>query len=190
MSTVRYVSNEDEERDGNEMFVGMVKNTDDRATCNKWTQKLRVDKSNIDFKLDTGSDVNIISEQAYLRMSPIPKLERSQAVLMSYSRNEIPSIGVCQVSIRYKKRLISTSMEVVSDGHRPALQGGPDCDRLGIVRRVNALQSRSTNEQYKAYIKKTYPQLFQDNGSLPGEHTIVLKEGAKSVVHAPRRVAV
>ena len=78
-----YVSNEDEARDGNEMFVGMVKNTDDRATCNKWTQKLRVDKSNIDFKLDTGSDVNIISEQAYLRMSPTPKLERSQAVLMS-----------------------------------------------------------------------------------------------------------
>ena len=47
-----------------EMFVGMVKNAD-TATDNKWTQKLRAENCTISFKLDTGSDVSILSEKQH-----------------------------------------------------------------------------------------------------------------------------
>ena len=47
-----------------------------------------------------------------------------------------------------------------------------------------------SNDTMRVEIKKSYPQLFQGNRTMPGIHTIVLKDGAIGVIHAPRRVAV
>ena len=77
---VRYVSHYDPTDGTAEMFVGMVKNAH-TATDNKWTQKLRVDNCTISFKLDTGSDVSIISEKQYQCIKPAPKLEKSSTVM-------------------------------------------------------------------------------------------------------------
>ena len=83
-------------------------------------------------------------------------------------------------------------MEVVREECRPALLGGPDCDKLGFVKRLNAMKKNEakSNDTMRVEIKKSYPQLFQGNGTLPGIHTIVLKDDTTSAIHAPRRVAV
>ncbi|KAK2143360.1 hypothetical protein NP493_4554g00000 [Ridgeia piscesae] len=158
----------------------------------KWTQKLQVENCWVSFKLDTGSDVSIISEQQYLKLKPTPQLEKSPAVMTSYSGERIQSLGVCRVSVRYKKRKIATFMEVVQDECRPALLGGNDCEMLGLLKRVHLIEAgrKPQNEPMKEEIKKKHSQLFRGNGALPGVHTIVLKDGAKGVIHAPRRVAV
>ena len=80
---MRYVSHYDPTDGTTEMFVDMVKNAD-TATDNKWTRKLRIDTCTISFKLDTGSDVSIISAQQYQRIKPAPKLEKSLTVMTSY----------------------------------------------------------------------------------------------------------
>ena len=77
-------------------------------------------------------------------------------------------------------------MAVVHYERRPALLGGTDCARLGLVKRVHAV----TTKDMKAKILKSHPQLFHGSGSLPGVHTIVLKDDAAAVIHAPRRVTV
>ena len=61
----------------------LLEKTADTATENKWT--LRFDNCTISFKLDTGSDVSIISEQQYQCIKPAPKLEESSTVMTSYS---------------------------------------------------------------------------------------------------------
>ena len=113
-------------------------------------------------------------------------------MMTSYSGTPTPSLGVCRVSVRFKKRQISIYLKVVREECRPALLGSPDCDKLGLVKRVNAMKKdeAKSNDTMRAEIKKSYPQLFQRNGTLPGVHTIVLKDGATGVIHASRRVAV
>ena len=152
----------------------------------RWSQNLRVEGRTISFKLDTGSDVNIISELEYRTITPKPKLEKSETVMTSYSSGPIPSLGVCCVSVQFKKRHIYAYMEVVRDERRPALLGGTDCARLGLVKRVHAV----TTKDMKSNILKLHQQLFHGSGSLPGVHTIVLQHDAAAVIHAPRRVAV
>ena len=80
----------------------------------------------------------------------------------------------------------------MSDKCIPALLGGRDCHRLGIVKRVHAMQNEVSgdDETMRREVNKKYTQLDQGSGTLPGVHTIVLKDGATGVVHAPRRVAV
>ena len=190
---VRCVGQDDSSTAGSAdgMFIGMV-NKADVGADKKWIQKIRVEDSSISFMLDTGSDVNIISEKEYQSIKPTPKLDKSRAVMTSYSGAPITSIGVCSVTLKFKNRRISTCIEVVRDKCRPALLGGLDCHRLGLVKRVHTMQNEVTgdDETMRREVKKKYPQLFQGTGALPGVHTIVLKDGATGVVHAPRRVAV
>ena len=120
---VRYVRQEDssstaDAADG--MFIGMV-NKADVGADKKWFQKIGVENSSISFMLDTGSDVNIISEKEYQSIKPTPKLDQSRAVMTSYSGAPITSIRVCSVTLRIKNRRISTSIVVVRDKCRRAL---------------------------------------------------------------------
>ena len=173
------------------MFIGMV-NKADVGADKKWIQKIGVENSYISFLLDTGSDVNIISEKEYQSIKPTPKLNKIRAVMTSYSGAPITSIGVCSVTFKFKNCRISTCIEVVRDKCRPALFGGLDCHRLGLGKRVHTMQNEVSDddETMRREVKKKYPHLFQGTGTLPGLHTIILKDGATGVVHATRRVAV
>ena len=164
------------------LFVGMVQTKEKRGK--QWTQSVQVCNRMIPFKLDTGADVSIIMQHQYQAIRPTPPLEKSEAVMTSYSGTEIPSLGVCRVPVQYKQRRIVVSMEVVRDG--PAFLGGSDCVRLGLVRRVHTITTKDTKTQ----ILKSHSQLFRGHGCLPGLHTIVLKEDVLAVIHAPWRVAV
>ena len=106
---VRYVSR-DESTHPTELFVGMVKAGHDTRD-ERWSQNLRVEGRTIEFELDTGSDVNIISELEYRTITPKLRLEKSETVMTSYSGGPIPSLGVCCVSVQYMKRLIYAYME-------------------------------------------------------------------------------
>ena len=174
---VRYVGHDDRQDDSSSaagsadgMFIGMV-NKADVGADKKWIHKIGVENSSISFMLDTGSDVNIISEKEYQSIKPTPKLDISRAVMTSYSGAPITSIGVCSVTLRFKNRRISTSIEVVRDKCRPALLGGLDCHRLGLVKRVHTMQNdvSGDDETMRREVKKKYPQLFQGTGTLPGE---------------------
>ena len=169
-----------------DVYIGMVKSSDNDKTGLKWSEDLRVNDKLLNFKLDTGSDINIIYREDYMLLQPRPKLRKSNTVMKAYNDKIIPSIGVCRVNVRYKNRTIQTTMEVVPE-QGPSLLGSIDCERLGLVKRVNTVgQAQQT---LKAEIHQKYPELFKGNGSLPGTHSFVLKDGSTGVIHAPRRVA-
>ena len=187
---IRYVSqNVHEASDSTsecDVYIWMVKSSDNDKTGLKWSKDLLVNDKLLNFKLDTGSDINIIYREDYMLLQPRPKLRKSGTVMKAYNDKIIPSIGVCRVNVRYKNRTIQTTMEVVPD-QGPPLLGSIDCERLGLVKRVNTVgQAQKT---LKAEIQQKYPELFKGNGSLPGTHSFVLKDGSTGVIHAPRRVS-
>ena len=128
----------------------MVKSSDNDKTGLKWSEDLRVNDKLLNFKLDTGSDINIIYREDYMLLEPRPKLRKSNTVMKAYNDKIIPSIG-----------------EVVPE-QGPSLLGSIDCERLGLVKRVTTVgQAQQT---LKADIHQKYPELFKGNGSLPGTH--------------------
>ena len=187
---IRYVSqNVHEASDSTsecDFYIGMVKSSDNDNIGLKWSEDLRVNDKLLNFKLDTGSDINIIYRDDYMLLQPRPKPRKSGIVMKAYNDKIIPSIGVCRVNVRYKNRTIQTTMEVVPD-QGPSLLGSIDCERLGLVKPVNTVgQAKKT---MNAEIQQKYPELFKGNGSLPGTHSFVLKDGSTGVIHAPHRVA-
>lgn len=74
---------------------------------------------------------------------------------------------------------------IVPEGHE-SLLGDKACERLGLVKRVHHIHSNEPNSV--ELIVNQYPDIFKGFGVLPFTYKIQLKEDAKPVVHAPRRV--
>ena len=159
------------------MIVGMVHKADVGAD-KKWIQKIGVEDSSISFMLDTGSDINIISE----RISEY-KTNTGTRYIKKPCRDD-----VIQRLTHYRHGCISTRIVVESDKCRPAVLSGLGCHSIGLVTRLHTMQSEVSgdDETLRTEVKKKYPQLFQETGTLPGVPTIVLKDGVTGVVHAPR----
>ena len=73
---VRYVLHCEPLDNANELFVGLVNNGDNEGK-RKWSQKLHVWNCWVSFKLETGTDVSIISERQYLTLRSMPNLEKT-----------------------------------------------------------------------------------------------------------------
>ena len=53
----------------------------------------------MDFKLDTGSDGNILSLKMLKLIQPMPKVRKSAITMRTYDGGNIPSIGEAEVTL-------------------------------------------------------------------------------------------
>ena len=77
---IRYVSQDAHEASDStsecDVYIGMVKSDTDKSGV-KWSEDLSVNDKLLNFKLDTGSDINIIYKADYMQLQPRPKLSKS-----------------------------------------------------------------------------------------------------------------
>lgn len=149
----------------------------------RWQANMSIGTVEVDFKIDTGADVSIISERVYEKLVPRPRLRKSGVQLKAYNGRRIPSLGVYTVPVRYKERELALSVEVVPGENQPIV-GAKDSERLGLVKRLHSVDAMGSADSLKESVRSKHPSLFQAHGALPGVHSFVVKEGATPVVHA------
>lgn len=150
---------------------------------NDWMLSLKVNDCNISFKLDTGSDVNILPLK-YLNELGINtnNLLKSDIKLSAYSGNNLNIIGKVFLKLCYKDKMFMTEFQIVNINAVPIL-GYKICVEMEMVKRVLSVQSNSTPK-----FVSEYEDIFQGLGCLPGRYEIKLKSNAVPVVHAPRKL--
>lgn len=74
---------------------------------------------------------------------------------------------------------------VVVDVNSPPILGRKSCEELNVVKRIMSVQASSNNEIFIGF-----QDVFEGIGCLPGDYKIQLKEGARPVVHAPRKLPI
>ena len=149
---------------------------------NEWRAKIEVNKTQVNFKLDSGSQTSTISESVYKKLNPKLKLHTVKTKLYGYGGNPIQVKGRCYTQVKYKGIAYNVAFFVVQ-GNRQPLLGLQDCVRLGLVKRVNVVEKDSNKE-----IIDEYPDVFEGLGCLPGKHHITVKENAQPVKNACRKV--
>ena len=77
----------------------------------------------------------------------------------------------------------------VVPSNRQALLGAADCERIGLVQRVDEVQLSKLEEESKAKIRQEHPRLWRGDAVLPGWHSFRLKDDASGVINAARRIA-
>jgi hypothetical protein len=141
----------------------------------------------IPFKLDTGAaNVNLITLSDFKLLSSKPKLSQSNAGLCAVNNTKIDHVGRCRLSITVNGTLQHCMFFVVPTGQ--TLIGDKDCVRLGLVKRVSAVNCSDKIDRISMFVKQKYPKLFSGTGCLEGEHKITLKPDAVPVIQPMRRV--
>ena len=135
----------------------------------------------VEFKLDTGSEANIIPRQIYDNLSMRGKLEETNEVLSSYGNHRVVPVGKVSLSCTVKARTLSLDFYVV-DLESVSILGLEACTRFNLVKKINSLTARLSS---KEAILCDYKDVF---GCMPKEYHIEIQQDATPVVHPPRKV--
>ncbi|XP_028178743.1 uncharacterized protein LOC114366161 [Ostrinia furnacalis] len=157
------------------------------SSNNDWSVVLLIKNTPINFKLDTGADVNILPK-TYLKDLNIldRELARTTLKLQGYAGSKIEVLGKCFLKVIYKQNVYILRFIVVNTQSPPIL-GRSSCAEMNLIQRVMAVK-HITNTSVNILDK--FPDLFSGIGCLPGTYKIELKEDAQPVVHAPRKLPV
>ena len=136
---------------------------------------------NVSYKLDTGSQVNVILQKTYHALQKKPKLYTAMEKLIAYDGNAIPVIGRCIINLaRKEKPNIPAQMFVAPTDSSPII-GLETFQRLNLIKRIEILNCDDANFMPSQ-------DVFGEIGCVSGEHHIQIEENATPVIHPPRRV--
>lgn len=158
-------------------------------TCNSidsWFEMVKVENVNVKFKLDSGSDVNILAENHFknLNMHKNFKLETTSVILEAYGGFKIKPLGVTQLNCKYKQKSKRFQFLIVS-GDVKAILGLNACTELGLIGRVDNVEAHGGQQ-----IINQHKSLFTGIGTLKRNQRLVIKSDAVPVAKPPRRTPI
>ena len=166
--------------DTSEFEIETVQSTTGRK---KWTVMLKVEKSSVKFKIDTGAECNIISKSVCDKLG-MKKLQHSKAKLVSYTGHKLQIAGKIQCSVQHKDKYYVLPFHAVPRIVDPIL-GLPSCEELNILKLVETTGEQKTAET----LMEQYSDVFEGIGRLKEKHHIHVDKNVQPVVHAPRKVS-
>ena len=158
-------------------FLGMVTKGDAKP----WSIIIAVNNEPIEFEIDTGAEVTVISSKAHHAIGQ-PTLQASTKTLRGPSNEKLSVKGQFAATLRHGNKVAEQDLYVVESLHKHLL-GRPAIEALNLVSRVQKVEEGTPAQRY--------PELFVGLGKLEGEYTIQLEENAKPYsLSVPRRIAI
>ena len=143
-------------------------------------------KKQINFKIDTGSSVDILPYKEFKSLSIKHPLQPPHHKLTSYTGNMLPLMGMVRLACVHKSKVTETMFYVV-EGNAPPLISLQTSIDLGLLQLTYAVES-TFKQCDNQLIERDYADLFKGIGVIPGEVKLHLKDDAVPVVNPPRRV--
>ena len=145
-----------------DVFLGEVRNNSD----NSWSVNLTVDSYKVNFKLDTGAAVSVLSDTEPL-LHRYTLCDTSQR-LRGAGGTLLPVLGTVRANLGYNGKTCTETLYVITN-QQHSLLGRDACHKLDlIIVNVNEVQNE-------------FPKLFHGLGKLQTKHHITLTNNAQPV---------
>lgn len=133
--------------ESDETTINKVNSRDGES--DQWKETLYIGRSSVEVKLDTGADCNVLPKSIAKRLKTDIKQSRTKR-LVSFSGHKIPVVGEIEVVCRTRNRRGITVFKIVEENTIPIL-GKHSCQHLGLIERVNAVNSEQHAEKLKLF---------------------------------------
>jgi len=170
-----------------DQFIGTIEESDTlqvptvTAGSDPWKVTVTLNSQPLEFHIDTGADVTVITEKLYKQLK-CPQLQKCTKSLVGPSKEALDVQGQFKGALTHGNSSAEQEIYVVK-GLRKPLIGRPAITALELVSRINAIDTG------KQHMLDQHPELFQGLGTIEGEYNIVLKGDAKPYALAtPRRI--
>ena len=140
-------------------FVGVITRGDETP----WSITIFVNDTPIDFEIDTGAVVSVISTKTYKEIGS-PSLTAPTKSLHGPSSKKLSVKGQFTAALRYGSKVIEQELYVVDKLHKQLL-GRPAIEALKVVTLVQTIKGSESPVD-------RFPQLFKGLGKLEGEYSI------------------
>ena len=153
-------------------------------------------QKSVKFKLDTGSQVNILPKSVFESLGGcLESLDSPNETLSAYDNNRLESLGRCHLRCvhqkdRYKKE--NTLAFHVVDTRSPPILGIRPCLDMGLIKLIYTCTKTDVQREQltKQVILDKYKDVFDGIGLFEGKCSIQIDPTVPPVVHPPRRVPV
>ena len=150
---------------------------------NEWSVLLDTNGSDIQYKIDTGAQCNVLPKVVYNQLLDRPKLKKTSVKLSAYNGTEIPVSGKCLAKIKHKNT-VTHVLFIVADTKSSPILGLKTSSNLNLIKRIMKIDSHAQD-----YFD-SYGDCFGELGILPGVHHIVTDPSVPPVVNTPRRIPI
>lgn len=147
-------------------------------------QQIIVNNHPINFKLDTGAQVNVLSTSILNDLCDSPLLKSSTISVCTYSGESLPVVGECMLKCVVNDKCRLLKFIIVNLDVQPVL-GASACVELHLIQRINGVDIQSSNP---SEVIEEFKDVFEGIGRLPGKHRIMLHDNATPVIAASRKV--
>ncbi len=188
--TAQAEQSNDEPQTEHDWFMDSIRVDSVNTSDSDWICPLLINDVVIPVKLDTGAQVNILTEKDYKVLPRKPKLSSTPDKLFGYTGVLIPVTGKCILMVQHNKKKMSLLFYIVPTGTQSILSRAA-CESLNLVRLVQVQEiSNVTNVPDKKNNAWTteFADVFAGLGCLPGKHEILVDETVPPVVHPCRRI--
>ena len=120
-------------------FLGVVDCTTNNYHYDAWFVTLTVRRNRLRFKIDTGADVTVISEETWLAMRNKPELQPTTVNLNSVG-GRVNACGKFNATTRYKQTVYRFDVIVIS-GNTSNLLARDVAVNMGLVKRLDQIGS-------------------------------------------------
>lgn len=128
-----------------EMFFQVTENVSDIMdqpdSENKWLVDLPVNGSTVKFKIDTGADISVISQAAFMRLPQRPRLVTATKGPITSPGGEVKSIGKFLATSEYKGEKYRFWITVIKGPYSHNLLGRSVATKMGLVMRVDGMDT-------------------------------------------------
>ena len=138
----------------------------------------------IPYKIDTGAQVNILSQADYQQLQQKSQLHPSIVKLSAYNGSAIPVAGKSVLNLHYKGKSYSVLFIIVDIDATPIL-GLATCSLLNLIRRVIQI-----NDSMHTLMTGKFKNCFGEIRKLSGVHHITIDPAVPPVIHPPRKLAI
>ena len=143
--------------------------------------KLRVNGVEVDFALDTGSEVTILTRNTFKSIGRL--LEKPSRLLVAADGKELNVIGECSIRVNSKNKAVECKAFIIEGANRNLL-GAEQIRELGLISIVCSVSEKAFDPF------KEFPKLFKGLGIMPGIFKINLESNVEPYrMFAPRPIA-
>lgn len=163
------------ESDGENYFVGAVSRKTEIKE-NACFTSFKLQGKTVQFKIDTGAQVNILPLSIYKKLSNV-KLSKTSTSLTSYSGDKLKVKGKCSLYLKDKNCEF-----FVTDTNQSPLLGFKASNELGLIHVIMTVQADVDDPV------KSFPKVFTGLGCLEKPYHIKIDSSVNPVINPPRKI--
>ena len=170
------------------LFVGTV--TDSKhptKTEQKWQAVLNVQGHNVQFKLDTGAEANVLPITVFSRMKSV-KLEKTKTLLCAFGEHQAIPLGTVTLDCITAKGDSERLLFYVTDSADVPILSHKACDYLNLIKRVYMNKTTKTPSLTKDRMRHEYNDVFTGVGEFDKVYHMELNPDAQGVIQPPKKI--